>query len=90
MRANKKAMRQFGCVLFRYSNIVGSFYRNAHDPPFEKGSLSVLMLENHIKNQISYRESIYESKYLVRAAGSHPEYAITKCKTIPICTPIVM
>ena len=71
-------------------------YRSAHDPPFEKGSFfSVLMLENHIKTQTSLRESIYERgvlgcflfylhhfqyNYLVRAAGSRPDYVIAKCK----------
>ena len=47
------------CVLFWYSSILGrGFYRSAHDPPFEKGSFSVLMLENNIKTQIFLRESI--------------------------------
>ena len=38
-------------VYFRYSSILGrGSYRSAHDPPFEKGSFSVLMLENYLKN----------------------------------------
>ena len=46
---------------FRYSSILGrGSYRSAHDPIFEKGSFSVLISENHIKTQISLRESIYE------------------------------
>ena len=89
-------MGEFVCVLFPYSSNLGrGFYRSAHDPPFEKGSFSLLMLEHHIKTKISLRESIYERKvlgcflfylyhfqynYLVRAAGSYPDYVITKCK----------
>ena len=92
-------MGEFVCVLILYSSILGrGFYRSAHDPPFEKGSFSVLMLEHHIKTKISLRESIYERgvlgcflfylhhfqyNYLVRAAGSHPDYVITKCKMHP-------
>ena len=54
-------MARFVGVYFRYSSILGrGSYRRAHDPPFEKGSFSVLMLEQHIKTKITLRESIYE------------------------------
>ena len=54
-------MADFVGTPFRYSSILDkSSYRSAHDPPFEKGSFSVLILENHTKTQISLRESIYE------------------------------
>ena len=92
------------CVLSLYSSILGrGSYRSAHDPPFEKGSFSVLMLENHIKTQAFLRESIYKRgvlgcslfclhhfKYNNLVTCSHPDYVTTKYKTVQICISIVL